>query len=78
MDTLDPVHERGAQLIYQQGHPQKSNGLAIGSLKSSKDTFSFLCMMFFKTKFQTPLSPSSKQRGKEYRLIGATKLKSQE
>ena len=29
MDTLDPVHERGAQLIYQQGHPQKSNGLPI-------------------------------------------------
>ena len=29
MDTLDPVHERGAQLIYQPGHPQKSNGLAI-------------------------------------------------
>ena len=29
MDTLDPVHERGAQHIYQQGHPQNSNGLPI-------------------------------------------------
>ena len=77
MDTLDPVHERGTQLIYQQGHPQKSNGLPISNT-FSKDTFSFLCMMFFKTKFQTPFSPSSKQRCKEDRLIGATKLKPQE
>ena len=78
MDTLDPVHERGAQLIYQQGHPQKSNGLPISYI--FKRHLLLLMYDVFQDKVSNSInfSPSSKQRCKEDRLIGATKLKSQE
>lgn len=48
MDTLDPVHERAAWLILQQGHPQ--NQIGYQSLTFSKDAVSLFTRDVFQAR----------------------------